>query len=256
MMVTDIHAHVLPDLDDGPRNVAETTQLLQAFHESGTERVICTTHFGSPYYDVPLSAIDESFKRISTQRGNVPLLTTGAEVRIRPSLGKYIQKCCVPTLGNTKYVLVEFPSHRISSEEMEYVHELTIRGYVPIMAHPERNAVLQRKPYILDELMALGMHTQVTAQCFVTSGDDKLTQTKFAWKLLEQGRVTVIASDAHNTSSRPPGLLEAYDNISIRLNCSAVEQLLNNANAVWNGHPISEVSVPAPKRRFFSRTQA
>jgi protein-tyrosine phosphatase len=248
-MITDIHAHVLPGIDDGPASIDESKNLLDKFHACNTDRVFCTSHYLSPHFEVSLEALDDAFKALSVHsQGNGPVLAKGAEVRITSGLIHVIQEDNIPTLGNTRFVLVEFRSDVIAERSLELIHELMVRDYQPIMAHPERNLSIQKDPKLLDDLQQAGLLFQLTAWCFDKPARLMHVPDKLAWKILEDGYAAVIASDAHNTETRPPGLLQAYDNIALRLGQSAVDTLISNANAIWDDMPCSAVEVVKPKK--------
>lgn len=257
--ITDIHAHILPNLDDGPSNLEETTNLLAAFRESGVERIISTTHYRHPHFSVARSDLQAAYERLTAEglpeleRDESPLeFALGAEVRLCPELKTDIRNQSVPTLGNTPYVLVEFPSAEIPKQTLEIVYELTILDMYPIMAHPERNRAIQRNPRLLDEMMHSGLCFQLTAGCFIPKSNQQsqsLATDKLAWRILEAGRATVIASDAHNTATRPPLLTAAYEQIGQQLGESIVDRLVENANAIWFGEPCLPVVPGKPKKR-------
>jgi protein-tyrosine phosphatase len=254
--VTDIHAHVLPGIDDGPADMGEAEAVLRAHREAGTDRIICTPHYLSPHFDVAPDAAAAAFGKLSDWRNALagtsdtplPSIALGAEVRVTKALADVIRHGDVPTLGPTRYVLVEFRSDTVSERALELVHELVVRGYVPVMAHPERNLAVQKDPALVDELMACGVLMQVTARCFETEPRRGHASDKLAWDLLEAGKVAVIASDAHDTRVRPPGLQRAYERIGNRYGAAVVDALMANANAIWEDAPVTEVRVERPRR--------
>ncbi|MCF8567096.1 hypothetical protein LLE49_20470 [Alicyclobacillus tolerans] len=272
-VITDIHAHVLPGLDDGPGTPKESNELLSQFLESGVQQVFCTSHYASPHFEVSLDDLARAFDTIARQgpsqhhsnfasdsaqivRSNprapgVPsrlTLARGAEVRLSAGVVDPIKTRSVPTLGNTNYVLVEFPGDDIPRPALSLVHELMVRGYQPIMAHPERNLAVQKRPQWIPELLELGLLLQITASCLLKTGRDMHRADKLAWSLLENGQCSVVASDAHNVSSRPPNLVAAYEVISDRLGAYVARQLMDNANAIWNGAQTQPVFVEKPRR--------
>jgi protein-tyrosine phosphatase len=243
-IITDIHAHVLPGVDDGPEDLTATQALLATFHSTGVHRVFCTSHYHSPYFDVKQSDLEQGFSAVTQARSSHSLeLALGAENRISAEFIADIQAGTVHTLGSTNYVLVEFETPKITSQALDIVYELIVRGYRPIMAHPERNLALQRKPALADTLLDAGLLLQATAVCFQQAERHAHQSAKLAWSLLRQGKISVIASDAHNTTSRPPDLMTAYDNISLQLGSSVAEELMSNANAIWNNEMCEQVKI-------------
>lgn len=251
MLITDIHAHVLPGLDDGPKDMDSSVALLNSMQQTHTDRVFCTSHFRSPHFAVEIADMDQAFDHLSTHRSQHPshqntsvTLERGAEVRLAPSLADDIRDGHIPTLGNTRYVLVEFATAEITDLALSFLYELSNRHLIPIVAHPERNIAIQRDPSLIDTLRDSGVLMQGTAQCFVSEeGVSNHRSFKLAWNLLEQGKLDVIASDAHNTTTRPPGLMDAYDRIAAKFGDDVTETLIANANAIWDNGECQPVEV-------------
>lgn len=250
-LITDIHTHVLPGIDDGPTDLEEATQLLEAIRNTGVNRVFCTSHYASPNFPVTTDDLMVAYSSLLPRQdlANWPGLSFAAEVRLSPGLETDLRNRSIPTLGSTRYVLIEFPGNDISEANLSLIHELSVRGYLPIMAHPERNLSVQRRPEWLEDLQELGIHFQLTADCFLKSSSDMLNRDKLAWKILEHGQATLVASDTHNISSRAPVLVQAYERIGLKLGQNIVDQLVENSNYVWDNAEIHPVSAAKPRKR-------
>jgi len=256
MTITDIHTHVLPGLDDGPENLEESLNLLKHMSESGVDRVICTSHYKSPHFDVSQEAMDTKYQVVmettTTERdlAHFPNLSLGAEVRISNQIVGDIQHNTIPTLGNTRYVLVELSGTEKPENAMRFFHELRVRNHQLILAHPERIVALQRNSDLAEELYALGVLFQLTANCFLKAGKSEHPAQSLAWSWLESGMAALIASDSHNTHSRPPVLVQAYERIAERCGDTVVQQLIANANAIWDGTETTPIEATKTKKRF------
>lgn len=259
--ITDIHAHILPGVDDGPRSEEDSITLLHAMAEAGVHRCFCTPHYRNPHFDVSLEEVKHAYNSClipavsSTQLRNDFEFELGAEIRLGTPFEHDLMGNTVPTLGSTNYVLVEFPTVELPSKLFDYIHELKVAGYRVILAHPERYLSIQRNPDIIDELLSMGVLMQLTAGCFLKSGKDLHTPDKLAWSLLERGKAHFVASDAHNVTSRCPNLVQAYAHIEIRFGEAMVRQLIANANAAWENADcidIEPVSEKTRKRSLFS----
>ena len=304
--ITDIHTHVLPDVDDGPANLEDAVCLIQAHHEAGTDRVFCTSHLGSPHFDNTPKALSLAFSSLFTRisgsssegvPGNHSLhvndhvndqvsdldipnqethgqggrsdeaapaladadektltIAMGAELRVNQQLTDLLLRDEVTALGNTSYVLLEYPNSQLNERMLDVVHELHVRGYRTIMAHPERSIIIQKDPSWIDTLLEAGLLLQLTAQCLEKIPSARTHPAdRLAWHILERGAAAVIASDAHDPHYRPPGLLKAYETISERLGSEVSDALIANANAIWDNQPISAVAVPKRKRGLFGK---
>ncbi len=111
------------------------------------------------------------------------------------------------TLGGTRYLLLEFPAWMVPPGAAEVIFRLQAAGLVPVIAHPERNDEIARRPELLEELVQRGCLVQVTAMS-LTGGFGSAAHAT-ATALLQAGLAHVIASDAHSYPWRPTGLSEA-----------------------------------------------
>jgi protein-tyrosine phosphatase len=116
------------------------------------------------------------------------------------------------SIGNTKYLLIELSDFSISPQMPNMIYTLTSRGLVPILTHPERNAILQKKPEKVREWVDMGVLVQVTASAFL--GKWGRSVQKLAHWYADEGLLHVIASDAHSLNHRNPMLSEARKAIS------------------------------------------
>lgn len=253
LLITDIHTHVSPGIDDGPQTTDDAISLLSAHHDAGTTRLFCTSHFMSPHFDVPEAAFHEAYEKLANVRSGVPDVdfVKGAEVRVTPALDALLLEGRVPTLGATSYVLLEFSNVELGARALHIAHEFRVRGMQPIMAHPERNIQVQKRIAWIDDLTEAGMLIQLTAQCLQRlPSSTKHVVDRTAWAILERGAATVIASDAHDPTYRPPGLHAAYETIATRFGQPTTDTLIANANAIWNDQPTEPVAVQPPRSLF------
>jgi protein-tyrosine phosphatase len=253
LIITDIHTHVLPDIDDGPAYLEQSHELLQAHMEAGTQRIFCTSHYLSPHFEVTRTMLNRAYADVSvsvSRNRQGFAIAKGAEVRITPDLSDDLLAGTIPTLGLTRYVLIEFPNNQISPEHLALVHDLMLRDLKPIMAHPERNIAIQKNPKLVSELIDLGLLLQLTARCFANVDYDMHVGDRLAWDILESGHATVIASDAHNVMTRPPGLMNGYAAIEERFGSEVVRRLMSNANAIWNDEPVAKVPARRASRQL------
>lgn len=224
--------------------------------------MFCTPHYRSQHFHAPRADARTAYRTLQQQlaehrvyAGTGLDLVLGAEVHLAPDLADDLQADAVPTLGDTRYVLVEFPNDALPPHALHWVHELVARGLHPIMAHPERHVVLRRQPHLVHELMAQGLSMQLTAQCFANSdvtdaagpsssgafSEVRHHADEFAWDLLASGCASVIASDAHGTTRRPPLLKTAYESIAEHFGQAVTDMLIANANAIWDDALVERV---------------
>ena len=141
------------------------------------------------------------------------------------------------TIGDTRYLLIEFSDYAIPSNVKEGILALQSRGMVPIITHPERNPLLLRKPEKVLSLIEQGCLVQVTANA-VTGAWGSRSQKMAEW-LLEQNAIHVIASDAHDPVRRTPVMSEARDTVARRAGEEVAHALVrDNPTAVVEGRAL------------------
>lgn len=203
----DIHSHILPGIDDGAQNSDESISLLRKLKEQGITKVVATPHFYHQDQSVEefLSARQYSYERLMgkiDKSENLPEIILGAEVYFCPSLSDIdMSKLCIE---NTDYFLFELPYQEITTSVKNQIFDFMNHcGKVPIFAHLERffRFTSPEKLYELTEYGALGQVNCTSLLHFDTK--------RAAMKLIKNGRIHLIGTDAHNLTSRPPAIPEA-----------------------------------------------
>lgn len=206
---TDIHAHILPGLDDGPKSDDQALEMLDLAYKDGIRRVIATPHFGSHRGNCPgdrvLKAL-ETFKEKAAEKFPNMEILAGNEINYKASTVKDLQNGKALTLAGTKYVLVEFAYGADPEEVYRGSRNLVEAGYRPIIAHLERYKNFSDIGRV-DSLIDLGACIQINAESFTGGFFNK--KSLQCMKLLTAGRVHFIASDCHDAVRRPPVLSAA-----------------------------------------------
>lgn len=208
----DIHTHVLPEMDDGAPDLATSAAMLDMAREDGITDIVVTPHANLQYtYDVERR--DFNMERAREARPDGPKLYPGCEVHLTPeNVDALLAKPEAFTIDRRDCVLLELPDLAAAMSVECAVQILLGSGVRPIIAHPERNRVLQRDGKLVTRLIQLGCYFQLTAQsldgCFGPEA------RSCARTLLEGGLVHFVASDAHGIDHRRPVLSEAYDEIT------------------------------------------
>lgn len=212
----DLHVHVLPGIDDGPRTLEDALALAQALADDGIEHIVATPHIYPGVFDNSASRIGEvfdDFQSAVSDAGIALTMTWAAEVRICPEILDWIETRRLPMLNGSlvgpSTALIELPDGQIPVGTDKLMGMMLERGITPLMAHPERNKAVMEQPTRLEALRRLGCKFQVTAGSVL--GDFGSRAQTTAQKLLEAGWVDVIATDAHNRSSRRPRMGAARD---------------------------------------------
>jgi len=204
----DIHCHILPGVDDGPRTVEEALLMARLAVASGVRRVVATPHLGG--WEVTaaqhLVAQVHHLQRELNLSGIELTLAAGYEVRLSPQLLLPADNERMYTLNRSRYLLVELPAAEYPPYTEAIIFELQLRGLAVILAHPERNPGIQADPERMGRLVERGVLGQLTASSLLPGAERRIRHT--AERLLKQGWVHVLASDAHDADGRAPNLAQ------------------------------------------------
>jgi protein-tyrosine phosphatase len=232
--VIDLHHHCLPGIDDGPREMAEAVDLCRMALADGIETIVATPHvLRGRWANTSRPVLEELLVELREQLGPAPRLLLGSEYYFSHDVVEVLNEGeAVVPLAGSRYVLVEFAAHAIPPMIEQPFYRMQLEGWTPIIAHPERNSVFQSRPELLVRLVELGAKTQITAASVI--GDFGTAAEKAALDFLRDGLVHIMASDAHNTTKRPPRMTAAV----ARVRELAGEQV---ADALTRGNPMAVI---------------
>ncbi len=195
----DIHAHILPNVDDGAGDYAEGLAIARDLVDCGVEKVISTPHFlgNGPRLTPEETKEKTTIFQEKVDKEGIPLkILPGAEVFITVDLGKMVDNGEVPTLNETRYLLLELPLEKVPSFTENVFFDLKVLGYIPVIAHPERNADIQKNPNLLFSWVNDGIKVQINAGSLM--GYYGKRARKAAKILLRKQLSHFLASDAHS----------------------------------------------------------
>lgn len=232
--MVDLHTHVLFHIDDGPKTLDDSLEILKKQASDGVSDVVATSHFHPDH--MPLEKFtDCRDKRLCSLRQaaseqNIPLrLHHGAEVRLGKLLFnlKSLSPLCFEGTSN---LLCEISHTADDLNEVLQLIDRTMSSYniQPVIAHVERYGFFCKKMQNLRYLHEMGCIIQVDTACFLGGLRDRM----FAFKALKEGYIDIIASDCHNMTDRSPNLAEAYALIEKKCGKEAVTRLQENAAAL------------------------
>lgn len=230
----DIHCHIMPSVDDGAASVEDSLVMARQAVADGITAVLATPHTLNGISRNTVSDILSGISHLkdALAADGIPLAVyPGSEVHLVTDMCRKIQDGSICTMNDDgKYVLLELPSQSVPVGVKREIFELKLRGITPIIAHPERNAVIQDDPETLRELVHMGSLAQVTAMSVL--GDFGPETAETAKGLLECRLAHLIASDAHSPGSRPPRLANALDETARILgNPAEAENMVNERPA-------------------------
>jgi len=227
----DIHSHILPGVDDGARTLDEALDMLRMAVDSGVTIQVLTPHIHFGRFENQKADLQQRFEVFQEQvdSANIKIgLQLGSEVRIGSEIMQLVAQDAIPTLGTyngKKTFLLEFPRIEVPVGYENLVKWLINKNYLPIIVHPERNQTFVRLPQKLQVLTDMGCPLQITASSLTGLFGEEAQQN--AEKLLQEGRVSAIASDCHNLKGRLPNLHQGVHAAALLIGHEPAESLVN-----------------------------
>jgi len=236
--VIDLHAHLLPSVDDGPGTLAAAVEMCRLAAADGCTMMVATPHRRrDPWLDRPRAELAALLEQVRAAIDGALELVLGAELRVDSELVRELDATDgeeLPTLGPSNALLLELEPRGFGPDPVELVAELRARGFCPLLAHPELTPFLRSMPERLDEMVACGALLQVTAMS--VTGEFGRAPREVAERLFDAGMVHVVASDAHRPDWRPPGLARARRVIAERWGAESAEAVTSaNPRALLGG---------------------
>ena len=213
-MLVDIHNHILPGLDDGPRTIEEALLLAENAVANGITHVIATPHhLDRKYRNSTLevkAAVAGLYRELIQRNINLKILP-GQEIHLSTNVLMELEKDLLTLANSGRYLLIEFPNAYIPADILDVIYKIQLRGYIPIIVHPERNRVLRKNKQLLYEYICKGALVQITASSVL--GHNGRSLRKYTKELIKHNLVHFISSDAHHYLKRP-FLLKRHWNMS------------------------------------------
>jgi protein-tyrosine phosphatase len=243
----DIHSHILPGLDDGSKSWDMTLKMCHLAIQDGITHIVATPHANDTYVYSP-HRVRELVTELGNTIGDQLTLSVGCDFHLSfENIEDAISHPQYYTIASKQYLLVELSDYGIPPKVNDALSRLHAAGMVPIITHPERNAILQRRPERVLGWVQEGCLVQVTASAITGFWGD--TARRIAMWLLENDAVHVLASDAHDHEHRKPILSEARDAVSKRFGADLARALVqDNPEAISSGQPLPPSSMGPPRK--------
>lgn len=260
----DLHSHILPGVDDGAHDLAASLNMARMAVADGIKVMACTPHFMPGMYDNESNDIRQRVASLqkSLDEAHINLsLVVGCDAHIRPDFLKCLRDGEILRLNDSRYVLFEPPHNVVPKRLEDLLFNIIVAGFVPVLTHPERLKWIEQQFPLMESLVKAGVWMQITAGSL--TGRFGPRPKYWANRMLASGMVRILASDAHNITSRPPIMSEAFSIAEAELGLDEARNLvlvrpadiLDNEPAE-NSPPIpiaekTQVSPPGRWRRLF-----
>lgn len=195
----DIHCHILPGIDDGSESFTESIKIIQRAVKAGITDIIVTPH----YIESTAYTANNAKKRLLLKQIKRYLkvmridinIYLGNEIFITENIIELIENDKIATMADTRYILVEFPLNNYRLDIPKILSMLLEKGYIPIIAHPERYRVYKQTPDRVIEVLEMGALLQGNYESL--NGKYGKEAQKTLTHFLKKGWVTFLASDIH-----------------------------------------------------------
>jgi len=217
----DIHAHILPGVDDGAKNWEQSLEMARMAVEDGIMTMVATPHlFKGKTIDLSqvndkgiiLQHVTQLRQKLSEEQ--IPLeIIPGCDFPLGFEALQLLDDGRALTINDAnRYLLLELPDTSLPPATEEICFHLQSKGITPIITHPERHMIIQEMPYKLKRLIDLGCLVQMTGNSL--TGWFGRRVKKISRQLVKLGYVHLLATDAHDPKGRPPLLSEAVTELS------------------------------------------
>ena len=191
----DVHTHILYDVDDGSDTLEESIAILKKAIRSGVTDIILTPHYtDKSEYDK--SKVDSAFKVLKEKVNELNLdvkLYLGNEIAVYGNINEILSDENVSTLAGSKYMLIEFPMSTDVSYVIDTIYEIKLKGYIPVIAHPERCECFKKNEKLIEEAVNHGALLQCNTGSIIEQYGK--TAKRIVTKLLKEHLVTFLATD-------------------------------------------------------------
>lgn len=242
----DIHAHILPGIDDGPDNTDKALEIARIASKAGTKVMVATPHTLNGLYRNDRDSILEKvaeFQKSLIASGILLNVLPGADIALTPELLPCLDSGKLITINDDgKYLLAELPPYYLPEKIHEIIFGLKTRGITPIITHPERDGIIMKNYEILAGFIERGCLSQITAMSLTGGFGGKIKS--FSADLIKAGMIHIIASDCHSHDKRPPSLRGAIGIVSELIGLdNTMKMVKDTPAAVIKGE---EVEIPSP----------
>lgn len=227
----DLHCHMLPEIDDGARSYDEAVEMAKNAEKNRINTVIATPHFAD-FDDVDEFIIERNEKTVLLNKilnnFNIGVsVGCGAEVYLKSDVFTAGNLDGL-TLNGSRYMLCEYSLQPFDIEKaVIYAEEICGRGYIPIIAHPERYISFYRHPEVVNELWDMGCRFQVNIAGLAGIGGEQMQD--FAKNLILRGFVDFLATDAHSVRGRDNRILSKIDDFPREIDDYRIKYLTEEA---------------------------
>ena len=245
----DFHTHIIPNIDDGSRNIEETLILIKEAEQAGFKKIISTSHYIEGYYEtenidrqVWIDALNEKIKEQNMKME----LYLGSEIYFTDNIINLIKEGKAASINGSKYLLFEMPLNAKPLNLYDMIYEVLRCKMIPILAHPERYSFVQNDTNLILDLIEKGVLMQCNFGSFIGVYGSKAQSV--AKELLQRNMVHFLGTDVHRPNTIYPKIPKVLDLLKKYTNKEKIFELteLNPETVINDG--IIDISEPKESR--------
>ena len=193
----DMHSHVLPGIDDGAQNLEQSIERVQNLYELGFKKIITTPHTYKDFYPNTSAIIKErlSYLNSELEKRGIKTISAASEYFMDEHFETLLNNKDLLTLDG-KHVLVEMSFYGAPPKLNQYIFELQTKGYIPILAHPERYSFYEGDLKKYAELKDIGCLFQMNILSYIGYYSPEVQMD--AKKLVKAGMIDLLGTDMHH----------------------------------------------------------
>lgn len=200
--MVDIHSHILFGVDDGPKSIEESLQLCREAVKLGYKGIVCSSHYQKGKYENRNYAENFNLLKAALKKENIDIdIYPGNEIYLDMDTFFSLDEKKFNTLGESNYVLVEFPRGLLFKVKYSMISSLINKGYKVIIAHIERYPELSKEEILKFKELGVKIQSNISAIPGLLKRDSSL---------YSENIVDILASDAHNLEYRNYSLNRAF----------------------------------------------
>ena len=235
--MVDIHSHILPEVDDGPKSWDLAVAMCRAAAADGITHQVATPH-ANDRYRFDREYMQGLLDRLQQLVGNAPKLSLGCDFHLSyENIQDALANPKRYVIDNTRYLLVEFSNYSVPQQTTDSFLKLGDCGITVIITHPERNPILRESLQRVVEWAEQGCVVQMTGSALTGFWGERARRAA-GW-LLEHQAVHVLATDAHDLEKRVPILSTSRDAAAEMVGEEVAEALVEgNPAAILSNQPL------------------
>lgn len=251
----DIHSHILHEVDDGSENIDESINIIKRAERHGIKAMFATPHYLSSGFESDVKNNNDKLNEIKKRlvEENIDMdIYIGNEIFLDHEILDYIKENKATSLNGSRYVLIELPMMQVPNYIENSVFNMKINGMIPIIAHPERYAYIQRDLGVIKRWVELGALMQLNLSSLAGRYGEEVN--KVAIKMLERDMYHFVGSDVHKFNSKSLSVESSLEKVKGIVGNERYEEIVTtNGQMIISDEIVEAHETKNEKKSFFKK---